>query len=453
MFINAEKLNEAMGFVTSIANLDKTPPGIMFNIKDDSIVVIYSTGDRAIQHEIPAAVAEDEIHGSVIFDYQRLADTLLGSKASGIIKVNDVEFKLDKKPDGSGIANIKIVKAIDIPGNEGEEDTSRVVSVNNHELSWWSPETATLKQKALTKPVCEDIFDENGAETWDSSEFLSMLNGVNSGDAKVVYVSPNINGAFENNTNSLVYTKSKTEFKHALVMTTNIIPSLTTIFSKTDDMMVNTIENDGKLFACIFFTPEHKTAVYTKAGTRVQTHGVRMQQNQKIAYRDLQASFMSDVLKDILKSAVSLNSAVNGVIKFVPSDDGVNMVITAENSGASVNNTYNVACTSFNSNIEVDENSDHIMKFTVNLKQFYDEISRNKCNYTALDFFCGPDRTYMRIGFFDIEEAARVREQVITKKHNEMSEAGEAVDLTLTSDEKMDMRDNYIETFIYIVTV
>lgn len=449
MFISAEHIIKAMSFVGSLASLDKNQPGIAFDIGNDSIVVNYNTNDKAIVYTIPASIGEDDIKGKVIFDYQRLIDTLNAAKPSGMIKTNDIEIKLSNKPDGSGIANIRIVKVID-NSSDGEETTSRVVSANNHQLSWWSENNATIKQKVLTKPICENLFDEENAETWDKDDLLGTLNSVNNGDAKVVYMYPSIGGAFESNTNSLVYAKSKHSPEKQIVLNTAIIPSLSTIFSDTDEIMVNNLDNNGSAYAYIFFTPDHKISVYTKAGNKSQTHNARMKQLGKIEYRDAQASFITDVIKDILKSAVSINTAANAEITFVKSEDGVDMVITAENSGASVNNSYNIKCTSFNTKLDVDENSDKIMSFSVNLKQFYDEVSKNKENYTALDFFVGPDRTFMRVGFFDIEEANSVKNKLIEKKR---AEQGDTEAIRLSSDDKMIMRDDYIKTFIYIVTI
>ena len=451
MFISAENIIKAMSFISSIASMDKNQPGIAFDIGDDSIVVNYSSNDKAIVYTIPADIEDSDIKGKVIFDYQRMIDTMNTAKPSGIIKTNDIEIKLSTRADGSGIADIKIVKAIETPNEDSDTNTSRIVSVNNHQLGWWNESNATIKQKVLTKPICDNMFNEDQAETWDREDFINTLNSVNYGDAKVVYMYPSIHGAFESNTNSLVYAKSNHYPEKMLILNTAIIPALSTVFNESEEIMVNTIENNGSTYAFIFFTPDHKASIYSKAGNKSQTHNARMKQFGGMKYQDIQASFITDVIKDILKSAVSINTAANAEIKFIRTEDEVDMVITAENSGASVNNSYNIKCTAFNTKMADDENSDKIMSFTVNLKQFYDEVSKNKENYTALDFFVGPDRTFVRIGFFDIEDANKVRVRKLEEKKNE-SENPDEVTNKLTQDDKMEMRDEYIKTFIYIVT-
>ena len=37
MFIKAEKLNSAIGRIKTLADMDKTKPGILLNIKDDTV--------------------------------------------------------------------------------------------------------------------------------------------------------------------------------------------------------------------------------------------------------------------------------------------------------------------------------------------------------------------------------------------------------------------------------
>lgn len=456
MFIKASDLNGAIDYISSVASLDKNNPGILFDIKDGEVTLFYSSGERAIQHTIPAGVDADEYHGKAIFEYQRLVDTLATSRTSGSIKVDDIEFKLSTNPDGSGKAVITIVKMVELAGESGDSEP-RIVSVNTHDLGWWNPENVTMRAKVLLNPICEDLFDENNAEVWDASEFLTMLSDVNYGDSKIAYVNAAIHGAFESNTASLVHVKSQTEHQQNLSLNTNIIPALSTIFKQTEtgNIVVNILYDDNnKPFAYIMFTEDHKTSVYMKAGAIVKLHGSRMSTYKQMKYTDYQASILTEVIKDGLKSAVSINASAKGVIKFVRTEDGtVDMVVSAENSGASINNTYNLRCTSFNSTREDDENSDSIFEFSVTLKNLYDEINHNRFGYTALDFEVGPDgRKYLRIGFFDLEDAHEYKTKFMETKAKEAQESGSDEPAVYTKGDKMEARNFYMRTFVYIMT-
>lgn len=456
MFIDAKELNAGIGFITSVAGLDKKNPGILFDIGDNYVKIFYSSGERAIEHTVPAGLEDDDYRGKVVFEYQRLIDTLATSKTAGNIHVGGIEFKLTKNPDGSGKAIITIVKTV-VFESESEE-TERVVSVNKHELSWWDETNVTTKQQGLFKPVCDNMYEENEAEIWDATEFCNMLSDVSYGDSKVCYITPAAHGAFESNTASLVYVRTKHEPKFGINLNSNIIPALTSIFKGEANVMVNVLTDpQNKPFAYIFFTEDKKTSVYTKAGAIVRTHGTRMQNHQEMVYKDFQASFMTEVIKDSMKSAVAINAGVKGIIKFVRCEDGtVDMVVSAENSGASINNQYNLKCTSFNATKPDTDNKDEIFEFSVTLKNLLDEISHNRFGYTAFDFFIGPeDRKYLRIGFFELEDAQIARTEWFDAKRKELAELGEtesSQNLVYDTEAKMESREKYIRTFVYIVT-
>lgn len=458
MFINSDELNKAVDHISLVASMDKAQPGILFDIMDDSIEVYYNTQQKAIKKTISAVVEPDETHGKVIFDYKRFIDTISTCKSSGDIKVGDIELTLATNANmtsagGSGIATLRVVKTMEMAtGPDTVED--KVVSTTSHELSWWLPNDLSTKQKILTQPACDDMFKEVDAESWDKDELCKSFADVSTGDAKVVYVTSKYEGMFAANTNSLVYVKTKTAPGRVMQLQTSCVKALIGIFNSidSDEVMVNTINGaDGKLFACLFFTPDHKTSVYLAATTLISAQVSGLARYHEISYTSYQASMVNSVVKDILKSAVSLSASTKGTIKFAPAEDGgVDAVIVAENTGASVSNTYNIRCTAFNSGTPIDEHETLIFSLSTDLKLLLDIVNSNKLGYVGFDIFKDEKRAYLRVGFFSQEDSYEVTKAMIEAKKQVQESNGIEGPIVLDESDKMDIRDDYISTCYYI---
>lgn len=448
MFIDATKLSQALTRITAIASMDKTQPGILFDIGLDTIEIYYNTQSKAIKSKVPVILEDGDITGKVIFDYKRLTDTINSCKTSGNIKVENIEFKLTKNLTGVGTAIVRVVKMVDtvVINESGEPSTeSMVVCTNNYELSWWNVEQISVKQKILIQPVCEDMFGEAGATLWSKDELCRVLNASITDDAKIIYMSPKYNGAFAINTNSTVYVKSNAEVNKIIQLASNSVKAITNVLAtvSSEDVMLNTIDSeDGKLFACIIFTPDKEVSVYMGAAAISQTHLVSMARYSGFDYKSFQANVMTEVIKDVLKTAVNLSASTKGKIEFVRNEDGnVEAVIKAVDTGASVSNNYKVRCASFYTT-EENETSDKLLSVDVDLKLLLDIINNSRMEYTGLDMSFFESNIMLRVGFINLEKAVEARDAY---KHTHEIE-GE-----LTVEDKMSVRDSYIDTCYYVV--
>ena len=449
MFINAAALSSALSNISAMASLDKSQPGILFNIKDDSVDVYYNSQSKAIIETIPAIVEEDDIKGKIVFDYKRLTDTINHCKTSGRVIVEQVEFKLVKNTAGPGTAKIHVVKTMQT--SDGETTSTEVVSTNSYELSWWGTDALTIQQRILNNPACENMFPEDDAMTIDTPDFVSMINEACSGDAKVIYFSPKYNGAFSVNTNSCVMVKNESKITKIIPLQTASAKAIGSIFNSSGvkEIYINTLLDDkGRPFACLFFNAEHTLSIYMSASQIANPHLMSISRYVGMDYKSYQINLMTDVLKDTLQSIVSLSTATDGYLEFVndPDVDGqVNLIMTAENTGSSVNNIYRLRCNTFNTQREQNENDTTWFKVPVNTKQFLDIIKNNKEEFTGLDFFEENGAMFLRIGFVNLARAQRARDEYRVEKNF-------TEDQRMTLEDKLDLRERYVDTS-YFITV
>lgn len=410
MFINADELNLAINRISNIASLDKKQPGILFNIFDDHIDVYYNYIERAIINTVRASVSPDEIHGKVVFDYKRITDILKNCKSSGIIKVGNIELTLKTNPDGTGTANISVVKKIDRTDGNGKL-IQEPVSTNTYDLSWTPVEKLTISQKILNNPACEDMFSESESVVWDKADFINIMSNVSGGDAKTIYLSKKYNGAFAVNTNNSVLANYDGQIEKSMQFSTNEIKAIISILGSlnVDQVKMNTIINaEGKPFANLIFTEDHTLSIYSKSLASSPVHISTINKYTGINYKMYNFTILNEILSSNLKDMLDVIDSENGIIDFRRYKDGkVVAIFKADNTGASVSNTYEIVCDSFNSMEELGDinNADSvsIISIKTNLKVLYSIVSKNKFNNIAFDVAVNSsnDNVNVRIGFID----------------------------------------------------
>lgn len=448
MFVDAEKLCNAVGMVQNLASLDKSQPGVLFDIHDDSLDVYYNTRDKAILVTVPASIESDEIRGKVVFNYKRLTDTLNYCKPSGKVGVDSLEMKFERAANGTGgICKVNVVKSMAFLTEGGTNNLE--VSRNTYELSWWDTEHLGIAQKILSNPACDDMFNEVDADLWERSELIRVLNASTCGDGRTVYMSRKYNGIFNVNTNSITLVRIHKDLEKVTQMSSTFAKALSSILSsvKDEDIYLNTVTGpDGKLFACIIFNAEHTLGIYLGAAAIVTTDLVRVGRSVGILYNTFQLNVVTEVLKDSLRASVGVNAEPDSTITIENSKEHpgmVDIVIQSTDSGASVNNEYRIHCLGFSTVQEPPENSEVWFKFNVHTKLLLDIVNSNKFDYTAIDIEQSPSGNALRIGFIDFDRAKEVREEY---KANQAM----APEDKLSVEEKMSIRSGYLDTCTYL---
>lgn len=402
MFIKADELSKAISRVSTLASLDKNPPGILFNIQDNKIDIYYFFLNKAIINTVSASVAPEEIHGKVVFDYEKLVNVIGYCKSSGNIKVGNLELNLTTNPDGSGTAKMIVVKKV----NRGETD--EVIASNTYDLAWTPIEKVSIKQKSLSIMACEDMFNEVGADIWNIKEFTGTLSKAVNGNAKVVYLSQKFGGAFAVNDNSTVFIRTEAQVNKSIQFNSNEVKAINSILDSLgiETININTIINDaGKIFAYIFFTEDKTFSMYISAASSVQSHLNSIMHYVGTKYNTYNFNILTEVLVDTLKAVSNLNASLDGILTFKMDETGkIRATITAEDTNASVKNTYNIVCDGFNSLQQVNP-GDNIISMKLNVKLLLDILNANRETYTAFDIYVNPvdnsNRLILRIGFID----------------------------------------------------
>lgn len=476
MFIKAEDLIKATDQINVIASLDKNPAGILLDIKDDSVEMVYNSAQRAIVRKIPAFVGEDEIKGKIAFDYKRFVDTISTCKPSGILRVGDIEIKLSKNPDNSGKAILTVAKQIVKLDEEGNIIESEIAGKNDYELAWNDFESSTLKQKVLFQPICDNIFETDGADEWDRDELSDVLKNACNGDAKTVYVTSSTNTAFAVNLASSIVTKLSGSISNGFQLSTANAKALVSVLSGVDPadddkVMVNTIKDGtGKLFACIFFTKDENTAVYSCVNPGSKTDISTITRYNSIKFNSTILTVLTDLIKDSVKAADILSSTPDCCMTlFIDEDGNPCLGIEAENTGASVKNEYKIKCGNFDTTQELGDAMSGerigVLKFKTNLKTLLGILNANKNGFTSIDFDIDEsmNKANVRLGFFDIADAKEVSSnKAMLKKQSKyeeliasgVSEQNALVEaerfMKLTIEEKAELRDLYCGTYYYM---
>ena len=211
-------------------------------------------------------------------------------------------------------------------------------------------------------------------------------------------------------------------------------------------VLFNTLLSDsGKQFAYLIFTPDHRCGIFMAAADKVNTHMTEISRYLGIKYNTFNFTIVTEILNDTLKSVNNLNASNDISISFMKKESGeIVAEIKAEDSGASVKNKYSLVCTSFNSLQQV-EPGQVIMTIHPDKKALLNITKNNKNSYTALDAFISDNGNItIRIGFVSDEKAVEATQSYMQEHSIEGRK--------LTVEEKLEIRDKYLETCYYMAT-
>lgn len=452
MIIQPSEIVKAITHINTLASIDKKPNGIAFNIKDDSIDIYYNFSDKEVLVNIPATIGEAEHKGIVVFDYKRLLDTVNSCKDTGNIKTKDVEFVLSTNPDGSGRAEVKVTKTL-LQSN-GEETFETTVAQNTYDLSWTAVDKLPVSQKNLSRHIYTDMF-EDGGTTWGVEVFSRMVDGVTSGggDAKIVYLSAKNNGAFVVNTGSMLFTPCEDKVDVTIPFNLVLLKSVVQVLKGTgaDGFELKVVYNEErKPYACLFYLADRSLSIYTAIVGASQSHIASISRYVGTEYTSFNVNLLSEVVADSLKAVYSMNNAADCRVAIIKNDENnYDFRLSAENSGASVKNSYTIHCAGFTSREEPAANENgEVYKFSVNTKLLLDVISRNRNNYIGFDFHLGESGVdVLRVGCINYEAGQKAMQERL----HTIKEQQNLIELPApTVEDRLAIRKEYLETCCYL---
>lgn len=466
MLIKATDLIKAADAINTVASLDKATAGILMRVSKAGTELYFSDGrSRAINVRVENVLEIEDYLGDVIFDFGKFISVVNAGRSSGHITVDFFDMKLSKKDDNTGICTVKIVKKLVM--NKGGQDVESVVAVNSYDIGWTPAEKASTKQAALIRKIAEDMYDTTGCMTWSTDELRDVVKNVTANNSLAVYMSKRYNALMSNSHNTQILAIAKgTDINVTLAISTKYLKALTDTvgyFESEQVYLTPVMGANGRPYSILVSNPEQTFSVYMGLTAENTNDVVFFSKAAVMPFRNMQASIITEVIVDALRGiAASIPDAKSGRIDLCfrtatgeRTEHGypVELMIKANNSGASTNDTYRIACDGCYTTYEPDADG-VLVSVPVYIANMIETVGKLCGTYTAIDIDDTDDRRTIRIGNIDtdmlVSAAAELKE---TPEYQSAHLGEEVTNLKLTPDERASIRAKSLDTIAYIPAI
>lgn len=466
MLIKATDLIKAADAINTVASLDKATAGILMRVSKAGTELYFSDGrSRAINVRVENVLEIEDYIGDVIFDFGKFISVVNAGRSSGHITVDFFDMKLSKKDDNTGICTVKIVKKLVM--NKGGQDVESVVAVNSYDIGWTPAEKASTKQAALIRKIAEDMYDTTGCMTWSTDELRDVVKNVTANNSLAVYMSKRYNALMSNSHNTQILAIAKgTDINVTLAISTKYLKALTDTvgyFESEQVYLTPVMGANGRPYSILVSNPEQTFSVYMGLTAENTNDVVFFSKAAVMPFRNMQASIITEVIVDALRGiAASIPDAKSGRIDLCfrtatgeRTEHGypVELMIKANNSGASTNDTYRIACDGCYTTYEPDADG-VLVSVPVYIANMIETVGKLCGTYTAIDIDDTDDRRTIRIGNIDtdmlVSAAAELKE---TPEYQSAHLGEEVTNLKLTPDERASIRAKSLDTIAYIPAI
>lgn len=466
MLIKATDLIKAADAINTVASLDKATAGILMRVSKAGTELYFSDGrSRAINVRVENVLEIEDYLGDVIFDFGKFISVVNAGRSSGHITVDFFDMKLSKKDDNTGICTVKIVKKLVM--NKGGQDVESIVAVNSYDIGWTPAEKASTKQAALIRKIAEDMYDTTGCMTWSTDELRDVVKNVTANNSLAVYMSKRYNALMSNSHNTQILAIAKgTDINVTLAISTKYLKALTDTvgyFESEQVYLTPVMGANGRPYSILVSNPEQTFSVYMGLTAENTNDVVFFSKAAVMPFRNMQASIITEVIVDALRGiAASIPDAKSGRIDLCfrtatgeRTEHGypVELMIKANNSGASTNDTYRIACDGCYTTYEPDADG-VLVSVPVYIANMIETVGKLCGTYTAIDIDDTDDRRTIRIGNIDtgmlVSAAAELKE---TPEYQSAHLGEDVTNLKLTPDERASIRAKSLDTIAYIPAI
>ena len=448
MILNIKDITSAMQKISDMVAGEKETniPGVMLNIGDNEVAVCYSDGHKALVEKLDAISEEGDVKGKIVLPYKLFLDAIAKCQPSGNIKVDAIHF------DTIG-SIIRIWANQNLNISQGDEVVTRKMGTKTMDIGYTLVEsTNDQRAKLLNRMNYDSIFVAEGGDpdVWDRKTLINILNNTSFEKARNIYISPKtqkvfvINSAFtcampvagrvvpqdkqDELRGELAEAGRVEEFDTELKKMTNVISRSIVISSNMAKIVASVLnrlpapknEEDDKIYVMgmnqqyiNIFTGDDRLGMYVEQakGSKVQVGS--FERFTGFDYSQYQMTFVREFLYDNIKSAVNSSKNEKTSFTFRDNDEGEKeLVITCQNSGASVSDTYFVLIDDL---ITLDADKDgnavadlNTKAITVPLKAFADMLGQLKSTLVALDIsFADGDQVCMRLAEVNIDKVSK----------------------------------------------
>lgn len=448
MILNIKDITSAMHKISDMVSGEKETniPGVMLNIGENEVAVCYSDGHKAFIEKLNAISEDGDIKAKLVFPYKNFADAIAKCQPSGNIKVDAIHFDV--------VGNVMRVWANqNLNIAQGDEVVTRKMGTKTMDIPFVLVDsTNDQKAKLLNRMNYDSIFNvESGdPDVWDRKTLINILSNTSFEKARNIYISPKtqkvfvINSAFtcampvkgrditQDKQDELRGELSEAgriaDFDAELKKLTNVINRSIVISSNVAKVVASVLnrlpapkdEEDDKIYVVgvnqqyiNIFTGDDRIGIYVEQAKGSKVHIGSFDRFTGFNYSQYQMTFVREFLYDNIKSAV--NSSKNEKTSFTfrdNEDGGKDLVITCQNSGASVSDTYFVTMDDL---LKLDTDKDgnavpdiNTRTITVSLKPFADMLGQLKSDLVGLDIsFADGDQVCMRLSEINIDKVAK----------------------------------------------
>lgn len=447
MRVNLKELSNVLSQISDLVAGDKTVPGILFDIRDNSIKICYTDGNKVLSEVIEAEVTENDVKDKIIFNYQALTKIIEACKPTGKIITDTADFTFCDNQVIKVTTEKKIpVISIDPDTNE-ETTTEKLVSVTEQSINWLKADSgirvavlarenydlnghfsqseidkmyADDPENKKTRPLTTEMWDME-SDKWDINELKSILSKLSVESGKVLYIAPATRKAFVVNTSCVICVPIESDIKHKIIQSTSVAKALSTVLSKinTPDGSIHThILDDDKV---VYSTEDNSVAIRLKNLKQETSHVTQVNNCLLKDFSRYMLTFNREVFQSCLYSAKTATSSDKIQISFEPftelemDDNGnevevsrVKLIMSAKNTNSSTDNKYDVIADYV---LDADEAIANL-KITVTLEIIYQAVSKSETDYIAFDINLAENNSKMvRIAEIDMDKRAKINEE------------------------------------------
>lgn len=438
MIIEIKKITNALAKVSAFASGEKNVPGVLLDIKDNEVHVCYSDGRKSVIEKIEAITGEEDRRGQIVLNYQRLVGIINSCQPTGKIVTDSIELLFaDEKT-----LKIRAEKKIAETDGDSSEVEYRTCSIFEQSISWVEA-GADMKVAILSRMNYDSIFEGEEVDEWEIGELRKKLDKASTEKGKVVYMSPKYGSAFVSNTAYFIDLPIE-GYTNPMIFTTAMAKSISDILGKiseTDKVNVHVVD---KRYCCIH-TGENTVGIWVEMAAANSVHLSTLGRYRAKGYKSFQLTFIKDILKNVVDSALSTNGADKTVLKFADSkiEDGAKELrIASNNSGASISNTYSVVC------VECSDQEDKIdsLELPISLKVLSEMIGKCDNDYVAFDIdLDDTESKIIRLSDIDMESK-------IVSDNKIRNRLGLGMEESIPLEEKLEHRVDMLGNKIYTIS-
>lgn len=242
MKIKIADISKFIGGVKALSSNNQVL-GIMMDINDSDVSLIYSDSKRALFNSIEADISEEEKGKSYVLEFTTLMDGISKAQSTGNIKCNEIDFDL------SNVESKEIIEASSdkyMAYQNGDETEDKKISTVKFLIKAYLKDNAGTKYTNLTRFNYKEVMFNNSEEdSWDRNELLDLIKKLSKGDdGKVAYISPKKKAGFITNRTSLFYVNCDVTIGFSA--SKQVIKGLLDVLSKYDNDALNVSVTDRK---------------------------------------------------------------------------------------------------------------------------------------------------------------------------------------------------------------